>query len=183
MVGEIKMLATTKSKHVVNYLISWIDDVVEVDASSSSTLTKNKYLFIQTEYYPFNLKEIIDIKRKFFENKSTKSFKIIDYFISYNLFEEILECVHYLHQRNIIHRDLKPANILVAEEEKDGKFVRLCDFGLSIYHNHQDQSHTKGQGTFAYMAPEVKNGSQYSTKADIFTLSLVACEIIELKSW
>ena len=32
-----------------------------------------------------------------------------------NVFKQIVEGVHHLHQKKIIHRDLKPGNILVDE--------------------------------------------------------------------
>jgi serine/threonine-protein kinase len=78
--------------------------------------------------------------------------KILCFYILCELFTEIIECVHYLHRRNVIHRDLKPANILITNGI-NGRFVKLADFGLSVNHEFNDQSHTQDSGTLKYMAP------------------------------
>jgi serine/threonine protein kinase len=92
---------------------------------------------------------------------------------------EIVECVHYLHVKNIIHRDLKPANILITDGI-NGRFVKLGDFGLSVIHEFNDQSHTLGSGTMKYMAPEVIKSSKYDTKADIYSLGVIIEEMLHL---
>src|SRR3984957_19484159 len=43
------------------------------------------------------------------------------------LFLQVLEAVHYAHEKKIIHRDLKPSNILVTDSGQ----VRLLDFGVA----------------------------------------------------
>ncbi|CAG2178047.1 unnamed protein product, partial [Oppiella nova] len=99
----------------------------------------------------------------------------VEYFISCEILRQILESVQYLHELNpqIIHRDLKPENILIAENVRNGRFIKLCDFGLAVEHQklcdfglaveHQkvSQSHTRNVGTPKYMAPDLdqsKNG-------------------------
>ena len=61
-----------------------------------------------------NLKNIIEEKQKCFEKHSKKAMNSIEFYISCQLFRELLECVQYIHglKPPIIHRDLKPANIL-----------------------------------------------------------------------
>ena len=103
-----------------------------------------------------------------------------EYFISCELFKELIECLNYLHSREppIIHRDLKPANILISFHPNNNRFLRLCDFGLAKYH---DRSyHTPVVGTPDYMAPEVRQGGCYNTKADVFSLGIIAQELFEL---
>ncbi len=99
----------------------------------------------------------------------------LGYYIFCTLFIELLECVNYLHKQNIIHRDLKPINILITKGG-NGRFVKLCDFGLAVIHEFDDQSHTEGAGTEKYMAPEIKNGTHYDIKADIYSLGIVLKE-------
>jgi serine/threonine protein kinase len=104
----------------------------------------------------------------------------IEYYISSELFVEILESVNYLHKLNppIIHRDLKPANILITNG-LNGRFVKIADFGLAKYHTFSDETHTQGVGTVKYIAPEVLKGRNYNTKADIFSLG-VAEELFDI---
>ncbi|CAG2171090.1 unnamed protein product [Oppiella nova] len=88
----------------------------------------------------------------------------VEYFISCEIFRQILESVQYLHELDpqIIHRDLKPENILIAKNVRNGRFIKLCDFGLAVEHQKVSQSHTRNVGTFVYMAPELgqSNGSE-----------------------
>ena len=97
----------------------------------------------------------------------------IEYYICCQIFIELLEAVNYLHQykpQPIIHRDLKPANILFDDKGINGIFFKLCDFGLAKFHN--DQSHTRFVGTMKYMSPEVRDGTHYGTKSDVYSLGI-----------
>ena len=82
-----------------------------------------------------NLKKVIEEKPKCFQRQSSEAMNSIEFYISCQLFKELLESVGYLHELNppIIHRDLKPANILITEESRNGRFLKLCDFGLATF--------------------------------------------------
>jgi serine/threonine-protein kinase len=98
--------------------------------------------------------------------------KTLCYYISSELLTEIMECVNYLHGRNIIHRDLKPANILITDGI-NGRFVKLGDFGLSVTHDFNDESHIQRLRTLEYTAPEVFTSRNYDTKAEIYSLGKI----------
>src|ERR1700753_4494791 len=87
--------------------------------------------------------------------------------------KEILESVGYLHESNppIIHRDLKPHNILITEESRNGRFLKLCDFGLATFDSLTTVSHSVGKGTPKYMAPEVSSPKALGTGYDRPVLS------------
>ncbi|CAG2172220.1 unnamed protein product [Oppiella nova] len=100
---------------------------------------------------------------------------LIEYFISCEIFKELLECVQYLHELNpqIIHRDLKPDNILIAENAREGRFVKLCDFGLAALHNYLNPNHTGelefiGKGLYGYVR-KVRNKSTN----DIYAIKMI----------
>ena len=134
-----------------------------------------------------NLKNIIEEKPKVFKRESSEAMNSIEFYISCQLFRELLECVQYLHESNppIIHRDLKPANILIQEKPSNGRFLKLCDFGYAIEHEYSSMLHTGRLGTLGYMAPEVilafsDNGrTHYSTKADIFSLGKITMDLFD----
>ena len=84
----------------------------------------------------------------------------------------------YLHFQGIIHRDLKPANILIDENF----YPHICDFGFSFVSNndnHMTNNVFKNNcGTPYYMAPEVISCDYYTYKADVYSYSLIAYEIL-----
>lgn len=81
----------------------------------------------------------------------------------------------YLHHRNpaIIHRDLKSHNLLVDENWK----VKVCDFGLSRIAAEGKDLMT-ACGTPCWTAPEVLRNSNYTTKADVYSFSIVLWELV-----
>ncbi|CAG2168288.1 unnamed protein product [Oppiella nova] len=94
----------------------------------------------------------------------------------------ILECVQYLHglDPQMIHRDLKPDNILIAHNVRNGRFVKLCDFGLATVHDKRihyrtTRKHTADIGDMRYMAPEIGQGEKYGLKIGIIGRDVVKC--------
>jgi serine/threonine protein kinase len=128
-----------------------------------------------------NLRVVLQQKQKDFERESSEIMTRMEYFISSELFKEILESVDYLHKLKppIIHRDLKPSNILITNGS-NGRFVKLADFGLAVIHKFDEQTHTEGLGTAKYVAPEVLNGRTYDIKADIYSLGVITQELFDV---
>ena len=138
------------------------------------------------EYCPQNLKNLLSIKPQIFERQSDEVMNIIEFYISCELFKELLECVQYLHdlKPQIIHRDLKPDNILIKPNILSGRFIKLGDFGLATVHDKAInyftlEKHTTGGGTVKYQAPEIGQGSIYGHKCDIYSLALVGAEVFD----
>jgi alpha-tubulin suppressor-like RCC1 family protein/tRNA A-37 threonylcarbamoyl transferase component Bud32 len=188
-IKELNLMKGLKSRYVVEYIDSWIDEnSFEFKAQSSSDISsshrildpKNTVLLhIQMEFCSKTLKEVIEDLLKELRENAQQKMKSSCYFISCELLTEILECVNYLHGRNIIHRDLKPANILITDGI-NGRFVKLGDFGLSVTHEF-NESHTQCTGTVNYMAPEVIRTRKYDTKADIYSLGIIVENLFLLK--
>jgi len=87
------------------------------------------------------------------------------------------------HGLGIVHRDLKPANIFLARQPAD--FVKVLDFGIAkILHGsnmHDGNELTRiGQaiGTLEYMSPEQLIGGELDSRTDLYTLGVVAYEMI-----
>jgi alpha-tubulin suppressor-like RCC1 family protein len=192
---ELKLMKKLKSSFVVEYIDSWIEenslkieDFMESNLSSGISSShrildpKNTVLLnIQMEFCCQTLKEVIEyLLNELLENAQQMN-KSLCYFICCELFTEIIECVHYLHVRNIIHRDLKPVNILITDGI-NGRFVKLGDFGLSVIHEFNEQTHTQASGTLKYMAPEVMKTRKYDTKADIYSLGIIVENLFFLKN-
>ena len=124
-----------------------------------------------------NLQNIIQQKPHFFGREDSEPMKPIEYFISCQIFQEILECVQYLHESHFVHRDLNPRNILVNLIPKNKRFVKICDFGLAQHGTISTRSRTGGVGTLNYMAPEVNLAKKYSSMCDIFSIGIIGIEL------
>jgi E3 ubiquitin-protein ligase HERC4 len=187
---ELNIMKKLKSHYVVEHIDSWIEEnSIKVETFNESYSfsgisyshpifdpSKTVLLHIQMEFCCKTLNEAIKhLLNELMENDS-QNMKTLCYYICCELLTEIIECVHYLHERNIIHRDLKPANILITDGI-NGRFVKLADFGLSVNHEFNDQSHTQMLGTLKYMAPEVFISRKYNMKSDIYSMGVIIKEL------
>jgi transcriptional regulator with GAF, ATPase, and Fis domain/serine/threonine protein kinase/tetratricopeptide (TPR) repeat protein len=80
---------------------------------------------------------------------------------------QIASGLEFIHARGILHLDLKPANIFHY-----GKGFMLADFGL------KSEIPGKISGTPAYIAPEIIRGEYFDFRADLYSLGIVALELL-----
>jgi serine/threonine protein kinase len=66
-------------------------------------------------------------------------------------FRQLIEGVIYLHSNKIMHRDLKLQNLILT----DSKDLKICDFGLSVQLNDEEDLHKTVCGTPNYLSPYV----------------------------
>lgn len=85
------------------------------------------------------------------------------------------------HDLGMVHRDLKPANIILA----DGRFDRpvVIDFGLAKVYSADGggEELTRASvmlGTPAYMSPEVVIGDPVDARTDLYSLGVIAFELL-----
>ncbi len=90
---------------------------------------------------------------------------------AYALVEGVALGLAYTHGRSVLHRDVKPANVFLTEVG----VAKLGDFGTGIF---QAEESTDRVGTAFYMAPEVFEGRQASTRGDIYSLGVLAYEVL-----
>jgi len=94
-----------------------------------------------------------------------------------SILADALAGLEYIHGHGIIHRDIKPENIFIAQ---DGT-AKIGDFGVARKLSETSRARTV-TGTPLYMAPEVLKdpmGTGYDHRADIYSLGLVAYEMLE----
>lgn len=97
---------------------------------------------------------------------------------------EICNGLDYAHRKhddhgrflNLIHRDITPQNILISYEGE----VKITDFGIAKVQMLERDETTGGilKGKFSYMSPEQVRGERMDHRSDIFSLGIVAWELL-----
>ncbi|WP_154224509.1 serine/threonine protein kinase [Marinicella rhabdoformis] len=90
---------------------------------------------------------------------------------------QVCEAVSYAHQQLVLHRDLKPNNILVNDQNQ----VKLLDFGIAKLLDAEGEQLTQTATqvmTRSYASPEQIKGEQVTTSTDVFSLAVVAYELL-----
>ncbi|HSQ29800.1 MAG TPA: protein kinase [Gemmatimonadaceae bacterium] len=92
------------------------------------------------------------------------------------IMRDVAAALGVAHGMGIVHRDVKPENIFVDDSGR----TMLADFGLARAMDGDTQLTMAGVaiGTPAYMAPEQIDGNDLDARGDIYSLGLVAWEML-----
>ena len=92
----------------------------------------------------------------------------------------IIACVvlglEELHQKNVCYGDLKLENILICQRG----YLKLTDFGLAqrLSSKHSTYKQDSARGTLVYLAPEIVEDQIASMASDLWSLGILAHELI-----
>jgi serine/threonine-protein kinase len=90
------------------------------------------------------------------------------------LVSQVASALDYAHSRGVVHRDIKPANLILYDDDK----VKVTDFGIAKLQD-ADITHSGALlGTPSYMSPEQAMGEKLDGRSDIFSLGVVAFEML-----
>jgi len=90
------------------------------------------------------------------------------------------DALNYAHMSGVIHRDLKTSNIvLVKEGERDDIVVKILDFGIARVEGEERITFQgKAIGSPMYMSPEQCGAKALGPRSDIYSLGVVAYEML-----
>jgi len=100
-----------------------------------------------------------------------------------SIIAELCDALHYAHrgrgvygqQLNIVHRDLTPSNLLITDEGR----VKIIDFGVAKALSGKFMTNTGMiKGKLGYMSVEALSGSSIDARTDLFSLGVIAWELI-----
>jgi eukaryotic-like serine/threonine-protein kinase len=78
----------------------------------------------------------------------------------------------------IIHRDIKPSNIMLMQDPSLGEFVKVLDFGISKLLQEDSGQTSTYMGTMVYSSPEQMEGRELTARSDIYSLGVMAYEML-----
>jgi serine/threonine protein kinase len=98
---------------------------------------------------------------------------------------QVCAALEEAHRAGIIHRDLKPENIFLTQQGGTADFPKVLDFGLAKVSEKQMGRGSmmltqQGMifGTPEFMSPEQSQGDTLDRRSDIYSLGLIAYELL-----
>ncbi len=95
---------------------------------------------------------------------------------TFEVLRALLSALEYAHARGIVHRDVKAENVLFDNADRP----LLTDFGIALSKKDNTRITTAGLavGSGGYMAPEQARGEAVDGRADLYSVGVLAYELV-----
>jgi serine/threonine protein kinase len=129
------------------------------------------YDFFEDEHSAFVIMELVHGKtlERYLEGKEKFGLWEIGQIIT-----QTLDGIGYAHAQGVVHRDMKLANILI---NNDGR-IKINFFGIARIETPTLTKVGDLIGTPSYMAPEQFAGGEISEKTDLYSIGVIAYELL-----
>ncbi|KAA3677949.1 myosin-light-chain kinase [Paragonimus westermani] len=99
----------------------------------------------------------------------------LDECIAAKIIRQLLKGLKHLKNCRVLHCDLKPENLMLCKPR--GCALKIIDFGLACFYD-KSLPPRKPAGTLTYLAPETQNFDQQSYATDLWSVAVIAYEIL-----
>jgi len=96
------------------------------------------------------------------------------------LLDGFLGALGSAHAAGVIHRDLKPSNLFLVHQPDGTRFVKILDFGLAKLSEPGGPNTAPGVavGTPEYNAPEQLRADEVDARADLYSVGVIAFQML-----
>lgn len=95
-----------------------------------------------------------------------------------SILRQVVQGLQCIHDSGAFHRDIKPDNLLLKSTNDNAFVVKIADFGIACVLSRRPSMMNGSKGTRGYIAREVLEGEPFASTADIYSLGIVATELL-----